>query len=66
MKPKRIKKLREIIAQPDYIVKRWRAMWHESNMWYDDFLVFKKHWMLRASIRYRNKAMYYSNLLDNV
>ena len=64
MKPKRIKQLREIISQPDYIVKRCMAMWHESDLWHDDFRVFKKHWMLRASIRYRKKAMFYSHKLD--
>lgn len=64
MKPKRIKQLREIISQPDYIVKRWKAMWRESDLWHEDFRVFKKHWMLRASIRYKKKAMFYSHKLD--
>lgn len=64
MTPKQISKLREIISQPDYLVKRWKTMCRESNLWYEDFQMFKKHWMLRASIRYKKKAMFYSHKLD--
>jgi hypothetical protein len=65
MTPRQISRLRRIILSEDYLVDRWKLMWRESDMWYDDWRCFKRRWMLKVSIMYRKKAEWYSRKMDD-
>ena len=64
MKPKKIKRLRRIIKSPGYLNFRWRWMWKESDIWWNDWLLSRKSEDMRNCVMFRKKAEWYSKRLD--
>lgn len=64
MKPKKIKRLRRIIKSPGYFNLRWRWMWKESDIWWNDWLLSRNNEDMKNCIMFRRKAEWYSKRIE--